>query len=372
METAKQIKLTLSKANSLADNSEKFAAEANLIFTTDSSSGIRRIKRGKKFTYIYNKQIIKDKNILKRIKALAIPPAWKNVWICKSSRGHIQTTGIDVRNRKQYKYHPLWSQLRSQTKFYRLAGFGESLPQLRIQLEKDISQQNLNERKVIATVIRLMEQTYIRIGNASYEKLYNSHGLTTLKDKHVRISGEKISFAFKGKKGIFHNISIRNKRLAKIVKQCRDIPGKELFQYKEKTGKYKAIDSGKINSYIKEITGYDYTAKDFRTWAGSLSAISAFRKISRPDSSAKAKKNIVTALDTVSSCLGNSRAVCKKYYVHPAIIELYENNKLHDFFEKDSINGSALQGLSNDENLLLCILKSTNRKSEIILNDKYS
>ncbi|HZF64061.1 MAG TPA: DNA topoisomerase IB, partial [Chitinophagaceae bacterium] len=321
--------------------------------------GISRVKKGNNFTYIYDDKPLKDSEQLERIKKLAIPPAWTNVWICPKQNGHIQATGIDARNRKQYRYHTLWNSLRNETKFHRLYEFGKLLPSLRLKLEEDLAKKELCEEKVIATVISLMERTYIRIGNDDYEKMYGSYGLTTLKDKHVKIEGDKLAFSFTGKKGIFHNISIRNKRLARTVKACRDIAGKELFQYLDPSGARKPIDSGMVNRYIKEATGGDFSAKDFRTWAGSLDVLRAFKAIGQAGSQADCKKNIVAALDEVSKKLGNTRTVCKKYYVHPGIIKLYEEQSLEKYLaELDRIEETDdLTGFTSEERVLMKILK---------------
>ena len=228
------------------------AKAADLIYVTDKSPGILRVKKGENFIYQYNDKRVEDENLLKRIKKLAIPPAWTNVWISYKENGHIQATGLDVKNRKQYRYHTLWHSLRNETKFHRLYEFGRLLPSLRLKLEEDFARKDLCEEKVMATVVSLMERTYIRIGSNDYEKLYGSYGLTTLKDKHVKIKGDNLLFSFKGKKGIDHDITIRNRRLAKAVQACRDIAGKELFQYYDAEGNKKSIDSGAVNRYIKK------------------------------------------------------------------------------------------------------------------------
>jgi DNA topoisomerase-1 len=337
----------------------KAALAADLLYVNDKEPGISRVKKGNNFTYIYDDKPLKDSEQLERIKKLAIPPAWTNVWICPKQNGHIQATGIDARNRKQYRYHTLWNSLRNETKFHRLYEFGKLLPSLRLKLEEDLAKKELCEEKVIATVISLMERTYIRIGNDDYEKMYGSYGLTTLKDKHVKIEGDKLAFSFTGKKGIFHNISIRNKRLARTVKACRDIAGKELFQYLDPSGARKPIDSGMVNRYIKEATGGDFSAKDFRTWAGSLDVLRAFKAIGQAGSQADCKKNIVAALDEVSKKLGNTRTVCKKYYVHPGIIKLYEEQSLEKYLaELDRIEETDdLTGFTSEERVLMKILK---------------
>lgn len=313
---------------------EEAATVANLIYVTGDKTGIKRIKKGKGFTYIFDEKPLKDKEQIEHIRKLAIPPAWTNVWICHLPNGHIQATGFDLRQRKQYRYHNLWHTVRNHTKFHKLYEFGKALPQLRLRLEEDLGNPIVNEQKVLATVISLMERTYIRIGNDGYEKLYGTYGLTTLKDKHVSINGSQMTFSFKGKKGIEQKISLKSKRLAKIVKACRDIPGMELFQYHDDQGKRCTIDSGMVNKYIKETTGKDFSAKDFRTWAGSLNALRAFHLLGKAISESDAKKKVVQALDEVSKQLGNTRTVCKKYYVHPGIIQMYEEDKLSSYLEE--------------------------------------
>lgn len=333
------------------------ASIAHLTYVNDSTPGITRIKKGKGFCYYYDGQLVNAETLLQRIRKLAIPPSWSNVWICASPNGHIQATGLDLNKRKQYRYHADWSLLRNETKFHRLYEFGKALPLLRKQVAKDINCKELTEDKVLATAIRLMEQTYIRVGNADYEKLYGSHGLTTLNDKHVTIKRDKLSFSFTGKKGIEHTISIRNKKLARIIKQCRDIPGKRLFQYYDETGNKKHIDSGLLNNYIKKATGMDFSAKDFRTWAGSLQAVQSFREIGASINASETKRNIISMLQVVSSKLGNSPNICKKYYIHPGLIALYEENKLLDYLSKCTPAKNSLAGLSSEEKILLTLLK---------------
>jgi DNA topoisomerase-1 len=272
----------------------------------------------------------------------------------------LQATGYDVKQRKQYLYHPLWQHLRNETKFHRLYEFGKALPQLRLKLEQDIAAKELTQQKVLATIISLMERTYIRVGNTDYEKMYGSYGLTTLKDKHVNISGDKIIFSFKGKKGIFHNITLHNKKLARIVKECRDIPGKELFQYYDAEGNKKPIDSGMVNNYIREATGMDFTTKDLRTWAGTIQALQAFWALGEAVTESECKKNIVAALDKVSQKLGNTRTVCKKYYIHPLLLKLYEEKKLAKYSgELNKLEEPDNKtGLTCEEQILMKILKN--------------
>lgn len=335
------------------------AEVAKLIYVTDREKGIVRLKKGKGFSYVFENGSLKDQKQLERIRKLVLPPAWKNVWICYKENGHLQATGYDTRNRKQYRYHALWNTLRNETKFHRSFEFGKVLPQLRLRVEEDLQLKGLCGEKVLATAISLMERTFIRVGNAEYEKANGSFGLTTLKDKHVTINGSNITFAFKGKRGVSHNISLQNKRLAKAVKDCRDIPGKELFQYYDGNGERKSIDSSMLNNYIKEATGNDFTAKDFRTWAGSLQMMRSLKVLEQADSDTKRKSNIVSALNEVSLKLGNTRTVCKKYYVHPGIIELYEHNEIEKYLEElDGIEEpDDKSGLTKDEKVLMKVLK---------------
>ncbi len=337
----------------------KAAKMADLVYVNDKDPGILRKKKGKGFSYIYDNKPLKDKAQLERIRKLVIPPAWTNVWICSKDNGHIQATGYDLRERKQYRYHHLWHVLRNETKFHRLYEFGKLLPSMRLKIEEDISKKELCEERVMATIVSLMERTYIRIGNDDYEKLYGSYGLTTLKDNHVKVSGDTIHFSFRGKKGIEHNISLRHRRLANLVRKCREIPGRELFQYIDEEGNRKPVDSGMVNRYIKEATGGDFSAKDFRTWAGTLNILRAFKAIGQAESENDCKKNIVSALDEVSQKLGNSRTICKKYYVHPGVIKLYEDKSLDKYLkELDKIEEpDDLAGLATEEKIMMKILK---------------
>ncbi len=357
---ADEIKVSAKKIKSILHDAEKTAKAINLVYVRDTQRGITRVKTADDFHYFLGKKKLQDIPTLERIKKLVIPPAWEQVWICALDNGHLQATGVDAKNRKQYKYHSHWNALRNQTKFYRLHEFGKALPAIRLQLEKDLSLPGLPVEKILALVVCLMEQTSIRIGNSMYEKLYGSFGLTTLKNKHVKISAAKIQFIFTGKKGVAHNISIKDKRLAKIVQQCRDIPGKELFQYYDQDGVHKAIDSGMVNSYLKSISGQEFTAKDFRTWSGTVHAISAFNTLKEDDTElteVALKQNIVAVIDRVAEHLGNTRTVCKKYYIHPAIIALYEQNKLAAYLTHLNKARAKSKALVNEEHLLMTILE---------------
>lgn len=348
------------RIRSLIKNPVKTAEAVNLIYLGDNNPGIERMQKGGSFEYYYEGKKISDEETLMRIKKLVIPPAWQNVWICPSENGHLQVTGIDTKNRKQYKYHHHWNALRNHTKFYRLYQFGTVLPALRVKIEKDLSTAGLPLEKILATVVSLMQRTNIRVGNQSYEKANGSYGITTLKDKHVKIKGTSIRFSFKGKKGVYHDIDIQSKRLAAIVKKCQDIPGKELFQYLDDNGQRRSIDSGMVNSYIKEISDGDFTAKDLRTWSGTVQALLAFKELGLADTQTQSKKNIVAALDMVSQALGNTRTVCKKYYVHPIVISLYETKTLEKYLKQlETLEADDdKSGLTREEKILMTILNS--------------
>ncbi len=353
---------TISKSalKKIIKNPVKTAEAVNLVYVTDQTNGILRKRSGSNFSYILQDEPLKDQAEIERIKSLVIPPAWEDVWICALENGHLQATGIDVKKRKQYRYHPFWNALRNHTKFYRLLQFGKHLPAIRLQLEKDLALPGLPQKKILATVVSLMERTNIRVGNNVYEKLYGSFGLTTLKDKHVDIKGGSVKFSFRGKKGVHHDINLNNKKLAGIVQKCKDIPGKELFQYYDDAGNRHGIDSGMVNDYLKNICQEDFTAKDFRTWAGTVNAFLAFKEIGRAENESNAKKNIVTMLDQVAGHLGNTRTVCKKYYVHPLIISLYENNSIHKYFQeldKIAVNDNRAD-LTADEKVIMKILET--------------
>ncbi|RYY67303.1 MAG: DNA topoisomerase IB [Chitinophagaceae bacterium] len=340
-------------------DNEQAAAVMRLVYVNDKMPGIARKKKGKYYQYIAGSKAVKDETTLDRIKKLVIPPAWTNVWICAKANGHIQCTGLDLRKRKQYRYHSLWNLLRKETKFHHLYEFGLVLPELRKRIAKDLAQPELNQSKVLAAVLSVMEQTYIRIGSNEYEKIYGSYGLTTMKDKHTSINGSKVDFCFVGKKGVEQKITLHNKRLARIVKECRDVPGKDLFQYYDSDGVRKPIDGTMVNNYIKEATGDNFSAKDFRTWAGSLHALKALHDIGAGETDAEIKKNLVAALDIVSEKLGNTRTVCKKYYVHPGVLSLYEEKKLQRYINEldKPFKTKNTTDLAKEEVVLLKILK---------------
>lgn len=355
-----EIKISKRKLKALLNNNVKSAEAINLVYVSDTLPGIRRVKQGDGFIYKFGNRTVTNKSALLRIKKLVIPPAWENVWICTEENGHLQVTGTDVRGRKQYKYHPLWNTLRNHTKFTNLHAFGMAMPAIRQQLQQHIALPGLPLNKVLATAVSIMQCTCMRVGNNMYEKLYGSFGLTTLKDQHVKINGSEVKFSFKGKKGIYHNLTMKSKKLARIVQQCRDIPGKELFQYYDEEGKRRSIDSGMVNSYIKDISAGNFTAKDFRTWAGSLQALSAFDEVGGFETQTEAKRKVVAALDNVAAHLGNTRTVCKKYYVHPSIIDHYMAGTLDKYLRKiNTVSCNDGNELNEAEQVLMKILKDS-------------
>lgn len=341
----------------IAKDYEAAASVANLTYVNDKEPGISRVKKGKGFSYQIDGKAVADKTTLERIKKLVIPPAWTNVWICKSANGHIQVTGFDVRGRKQYKYHPRWTSIQQETKFHRMHLFGKVLPQIRKRIQKDIAQEGFPESKVLASVVGVMERTYIRVGNNGYEKLYGSYGLTTLKNKHVEVKGDTVTFSFKGKKGVYHKISLKSKKFARIIKQCKAIPGSELFQYYDSSGELKKVDSGQVNLYLKECAGEEVTTKDFRTWAGTLMMMRILRVAPPCEKQTEIQKIIVDGFRQVSERLGNTVAVCKKYYVHPELINLFQQNQLGKVFAKNATPSDSESGLTSEEALLMQILK---------------
>jgi len=332
------------------------AQAAGLRYVSDTQPGIRRKKAGKGFSYVGpDGKTIRDAKELARIRSLAIPPAYTDVWICPSPNGHIQATGRDARGRKQYRYHPRWREVRDETKFGRMIAFSQALPKIRARLERDLSLSGLPREKVLATVVRLLECTCIRVGNDEYAKSNRSYGLTTLQDRHVEISGSNLRFEFRGKSGKVHKVDLSDRRLARIVERCQDLPGEDLFQYLDDENVRQTVGSGDVNQYIREISGQEFTAKDFRTWAGTLLAIEALTKIGPFSSQRHGKSNVLKAIDEVAEQLNNTRAVCRKYYVHPAVFESYMEGKLLEHLA----NGSKTNGkedLAADEAAVVRLL----------------
>ena len=322
------------EASRILTNPPKAASLANLVYTSEEKLCVVRKKIGRGFAYFKNGEKVTDPLEIERYKKMVIPPNWKNVRICDLQQGHLQVVGRDDKNRKQYIYHPSWSKLRNETKFFKMTAFGKILPKIRKQVEKDLDLPELNKRKVLALVIRLMEETHIRIGNDYYAKNNKTYGLSTLRTRHVETFGNRLKFNFTGKRGKNHSVTVRNKKLIKLVNKCEEIPGWELFKFYDENGEKHSIDSGMINEYIQEITGNIFSAKDFRTWSATKIFFETLKDLGYAEDEKQNKKIIITAYDAVAKGLGNTRAVCRSYYVHPQVVELYENGGIVPFFEK--------------------------------------
>jgi DNA topoisomerase-1 len=342
------------------------AAEAvELKYVTDETPGIRRKRVGTGFTFVGpGGRAVRDEETLRRIKALVIPPAWTEVWICADANGHLQATGYDARGRKQYRYHARFREVRDQTKYNRMLEFARVLPKVRRQVKRDLKLPGLPRRKVLAAVVRLLETTLVRVGNDEYAKSNHSFGLTTLRDRHAKINGSKVTLEFKGKSGVEHEVDLSDPRLAKIVKACQDLPGQELFQYRDDEGRVKDVGSADVNQYIQDIAGEGFTAKDFRTWAGTVLAAMALQEVKTFDSQAQAKKNVVRAVERVAERLGNTKAVCRKCYIHPAILETYLDGDLSRTLEKQAGAKLAreLKSLRPEEAMVLSLLQQRLRR----------
>ena len=317
-------------ANRPIEDSTRSAREAGLRYVLDAAPGISRIGQGRNARYVRRDgRVIRDQASLNRIRSLVIPPAWTDVWICSDPQGHLQATGRDARGRKQYRYHPRWNHVRNENKYDRLLSFGHALPQIRSRVTEDLRRSGLPRDKILATIVRLLEATLIRIGNEEYARANESFGLTTLRDRHATVRGSTVRFEFRGKSGIRHCLDITDRRVARIVKQSRDLPGYELFQYLDEDGRRHCITSGDVNEYLRRIAGDDFTAKDFRTWAGTLLAARALKKYEdQCDSLARAKRNVAAAIGSVALQLGNTKAVCRKCYIHPEILQAYLDGTL--------------------------------------------
>ena len=335
------------------------ARAAGLRYSSDDRPGITRRKRGDGFAYNDPQgRPIDDARTIARINALAIPPAYTAVWIATDPRGHLQATGRDARGRKQYRYHPKWREVRDETKFERMIDFGNALPAIRARARHDLARHGLPREKVLATVVQLLEKTLIRVGNEEYARENKSYGLTTLRNRHVEATDSRLRFSFRGKSGIAHALTLEDRRLARIVKRLRDLPGQELFQYLDDDGERHAIDSADVNAYLHEIAGQEFTAKDFRTWAGTVLCAVTLREFDACASETEAKKNVVAAVKRVAERLGNTPAVCRKSYIHPAILTGYLDGSmlrtLHDLTAEAL--GTTDEGLAEDEKALLALL----------------
>ena len=342
----------------LADHRES-AHRAGLRYVTDEIGGIRRKRVGAGWAY-YTPEgaLITDRRTRKRLNSLAIPPAWTQVWICPDPDGHIQATARDARGRKQYRYHPQYREARDRSKFRRMLEFSEVLPRLRERIERDLRGESLSRRQILATVVRLLDRTLIRVGNDEYARENRSYGLTTLRRRHVTVDGTMLRFSFRGKSGVEHTIAVADPRLAKIVQRCRELPGEELFQYVDAKGRRQDISSDDINAYLREASGRDISAKDFRTWGGSMLAAVELRRMGEAASRRETERNIIAAIDAVAERLGNTRATCRKYYIHPVLLEAY---RMGETVPQPPPKGSARRrrgaALRRDEVLVLQFLQ---------------
>jgi DNA topoisomerase I len=338
------------------------AKAAGLRYVSDRRPGIRRRKRGKGFQYIApDGSTVQDEETLERIRTLAIPPAWTEVWICRSANGHLQATGRDARGRKQYRYHPRWREVRDETKYHRMLAFGEALPRIRREVTKHLSRTTLSRERVLAAVVRLLDETTIRVGNDEYARENESYGLTTIRDSHVEVDGSTLSFRFRGKSGKVHDISIEDPRVARVVRGCQDLPGQELFAYLADDGEVVDVDSSDVNDYLREISGADFTAKDFRTWTGTVLAAWALHDLGAFTSKREATKQVVAAVETVAQKLGNTPAVCRSCYVHPDVFEAHLDGTLISVLAENAaeqINGGELSGLTRQEAAVLGLLSA--------------
>ena len=347
------------------------AKSAGLVYVSDEAPGITRKLFGSRFAYYDEKGgLIRDEAILKRVRSLAVPPAYSDVWISPKANGHIQATGRDARGRKQYRYHPAWTEARDQTKYEHMLEFAAALPALRARITHDLGKRGLPREKVLAAIVHLLETTLIRVGNEDYAQENKSYGLTTLRNRHVEIDGGDLRFRFKGKSGKSWNLQIKDKRIARVIRACQDLPGQHLFEYQDEEGKPQLVSSSDVNAYLREATGRDVTAKDFRTWHGTLLAAMALCEFEAFDNQAHAKKNVRAAIERVSSRLGNTPTICRKCYVHPEVLNTYMDGQLLEEIkgEVETELSQDLDPLAPEEAALLALLKK--RLSHEIKHDR--
>jgi DNA topoisomerase-1 len=335
------------------------AHQSGLTYVTDDIPGIRRRRQGSSFAYLDPKgKPVKDKATLERIASLAVPPAYEDVWICPLPQGHIQATGRDARGRKQYRYHPHWREVRDETKYARMLDFARALPTIRRRVESDLRHAGLGREKILAAIVRLLETTAIRVGNDEYARENHSFGLTTLRNRHAQVKGERVTFRFKGKSGVEHAIDLHDRRLAKILHACQDLPGQQLFEYVGDDDAVHRVDSNDVNAYIREISGGDFTAKDFRTWLGTVQCALALSGAEEAANQAARKSRIVDAIKHVAQRLGNTPAVCRKAYVHPEVLAAYlEEGSLGDRVTTSATQAARSRGLTQDERFLVSFLR---------------
>ncbi len=336
---------------------EEAVEETNLRYINEAATkGISRQASGKNFKYLDpDGRAMRDKKTLKRIKELVVPPAWKDVWISPSPNTHLQATGIDEKGRKQYLYHPKWIAFQQENKFSRMSDFGKTLPKIRNKIREDMYQPSLSRERVLATVVWLLEHTFIRIGNPEYARENDSFGLTTLRERHVEVSGEEIKFEFVGKSGVRHSLNVQHPRVAKTIKRCLELPGYEIFRYLDDDGEKKTIDSEDVNNYLKEVTGEDITAKDYRTWGGTLLSAVYLKDLGPFKDEKQSEKNIAEAIKKVSKDLGNKPSTCRNYYVHPAVLETYRRGILIPHFEKAAISERP-PGITKEEFAVITLI----------------
>jgi DNA topoisomerase-1 len=335
------------------------ATAAGLRYVSDDGPGLQRRKAGQAFVYLHpDGRPLRDRKVLVRIRSLVIPPAWTDVWICPSPMGHIQAVGRDARGRKQYRYHARWRQTRDQAKYGRLAAFGRTLPRIRARAEQDLERRGLPREKVLAAVVRLLERTLIRVGNQEYARANRSFGLTTLRSHHVDVAGRRIRFQFRGKSGKEHEIGIEDRELSRIVRRCQELPGQELFQYLDPSGHRRSVKSEDVNRYLRSITGAPFTAKDFRTWGGTVRAAFALARHEPVQAPGKARRNVVRAIEEVAHRLGNTPSICRRCYVHPAIVDSYLQGVLPAARRRPAKrSGRQVAGLSPHESSVLRLLE---------------
>lgn len=344
----------------IVNDPEAAAEEAGLRYVSDESPGYTRQRRGKKFVYFDTEgKEIRDETRILRLNRLAIPPAYTDVWICPSPNGHLQATGRDARRRKQYRYHERWREVRDENKYERMVVFAQTLPKIRRRVNRDLKRRGLPREKVLATVVQLLERTFIRVGNEEYAKENQSFGLTTMRNRHVEVKGSKLRFRFRGKSGQEHDIDTEDRRMARIIRKLQDLPGQEIFQYVDEEGERRPVTSEDVNQYLGEISGEDFTAKDFRTWAGTVMAAIALQAQEAFENESQAKKNVKAAVSAVAKMLGNTPAVCRKCYVHPAVLETYlDGNLIEGLKERtEDMLENSLGDLRSEEAAVLAFLR---------------
>ncbi len=335
------------------------AREAGLVFVNDGRPGLGRRKRGRGFVYVRpDGSHIRNQQVLARIKAVAVPPAWRDVWICAEPRGHLQATGRDARGRKQYRYHTRWREARSANNFDRMLAFGQALPRMRRRCSRDLQRAGLPRERVLAAIVRLLDKSLIRVGNREYARDNNSFGLTTLRNRHVKVLGSEIRFQFRGKSGVQHALSVNNARVASVVRRLQDLPGQDLFQYVDDSGNAVTIGSADVNDYLRQISGQEFTAKDFRTWTATVLAAEALREMALFEGEAEAQHNVVVAIEQVAARLGNTPAICRKCYVHPAVTGAYfDSSLLSTIAGHEGVPVRRVDQLSSAEVAVLALLR---------------